>query len=98
MNDKFKINLRIADRLYPLYIRRDEEMMVRKAARLVDKKLATYMERFQGGELTTQNFLAMIAFQFSYDYLKLSETRDVDVVLENIQEIDRELDDYLNGL
>ena len=46
MNDKFKIHLEIAGRKYPLNIRREDEEIVRQAAALVNKKLATYREQF----------------------------------------------------
>ena len=39
MNDKKKINLQIADSNYPLTINREEEQMVREAAKQVNVRL-----------------------------------------------------------
>ena len=41
MNDKIKINLQIADSNYPLTINREEEQMVREAAKQVNVRLNT---------------------------------------------------------
>ena len=39
MNDKIKINLQIADSYYPITINRDEEELMREAAKQVNIKL-----------------------------------------------------------
>ena len=44
MNDKIKINLQIADSNYPLTINREEEQMVREAAKQVNVRLNKYRE------------------------------------------------------
>lgn len=98
MTDKFTVNVKIADRLYPLEIDRKEEELVRKAAKKVDEMLAKYMEHYRGNELTVQNFLAMVAFHFSRAYLELKEIRDIEAFTEKVQKMDRELDDYLKRM
>lgn len=98
MTDKFTINLKIADRVYPLEIDRKEEELVRKAAKKVDEMLAKYTELYRGDELTTQNFLAMVAFHFSRAYLELKEMRDIEAFTERVQEMDKELEDYLKRM
>ena len=47
MNDKIKINLQIADSNYPLTINREEEQMVREAAKQVNIRLNKYREEEQ---------------------------------------------------
>lgn len=97
MNDKFKIHLEIAGRKYPLNIKRDEEEIVRQAAALVNKKLATYREQFSKDKSkSVYDFLAMTAIDLSHAYLKLRETRDVEVFTGIVREMNDELDSYLN--
>ena len=47
MNDKIKINLQMAGSTYPLTILREEEEMVREAAKQVDIRLNAYREHYQ---------------------------------------------------
>ena len=47
MNDKIKINLQIADSNYPLTINREEEQMVREAAKQVNVRLNKYREVYK---------------------------------------------------
>ena len=44
MNDKIKINLQMAGASYPLTINREDEEMVREAAKQVDIRLNAYRE------------------------------------------------------
>ena len=50
MNDKIKINLQIADSNYPLTINREEEQMVREAAKQVNVRLNKYREVYKNLE------------------------------------------------
>ena len=50
MNDKIKINLQIADSNYPLTINREEEQMVREAAKQVNIRLNKYREVYKNLE------------------------------------------------
>ena len=45
MNDKLKINLIIAGSSHTLFIRPEEEELIRKAAKLIEIKLANYTGR-----------------------------------------------------
>lgn len=47
MNDKIKINLQMAGASYPLTINREDEEMVREAAKQVDIRLNAYREHYQ---------------------------------------------------
>ena len=46
MNDKITINLQMAGSTYPLTILREEEEMVREAAKQVDIRLNAYREHY----------------------------------------------------
>ena len=51
MNDKIKINLQMAGASYPLTINREDEEMVREAAKQVDIRLNAYREHYQNVSL-----------------------------------------------
>ena len=61
MNDKIKINLQIADSNYPLTINREEEEMVREAAKQVNIRLNAYREYYKN--LEPEKIIAMVAYQ-----------------------------------
>lgn len=54
MNDKIKINLKMAGAYYPITIRREEEEMVREAARQVDTRLNQYKSNYARDQVTTE--------------------------------------------
>ncbi len=58
--DELSIKIRIADREYPMRVRRDEEEKVRAAGRLVNDKLRSFSEQY--GLQDHQDLLAMVAF------------------------------------
>ena len=47
MNDKIKINLQIADSYYPITIDREEEELMREAAKQVNVRLNAYREHYK---------------------------------------------------
>ena len=58
--DELSIKIKIAEREYPMKVRRDEEERVRVAARLINDKMKSYREQF--GIDDKQDLLAMVAF------------------------------------
>ena len=74
MNDKIKINLQIADSNYPLTINREEEEMVREAAKQVNIRLNAYREYYKN--LEPEKIIAMVAYQFSLEKLQLMQRND----------------------
>lgn len=65
MNDKIKINLQMAGASYPLTINREDEQMVREAAKQVDLRLNAYREHYQS--VSAERIIAMVAYQFSLE-------------------------------
>jgi cell division protein ZapA len=58
--EELSIKIRIADRDYPMKVKRDDEERVRMASRLINEKLKSYREQF--GIDDKQDLLAMVAF------------------------------------
>ena len=85
---KFKINVSIAWRVYPLTIKRDEEEGIRKAA----AKIETIVKQFEANYSVKdkQDLLAMCALQLSSKVENLSgktlvETSNLDGTLDAIE-------------
>ncbi len=92
MDDKIKIRLMIADKDYVLTIKREEEEIVRKAARQINDKLNKYRSRFPS--LEPERFLAMVALDISTDNLRLENKNDTTPFTGKIKQLTEELDNY----
>ena len=92
MNDKIKINLQIADSNYPLTINREEEEMVREAAKQVNIRLNAYREYYKN--LEPEKIIAMVAYQFSLEKLQLKQRNDTSPFTEKVQELNELLGNY----
>ena len=95
MNDKIKINLQIADSYYPITINRDEEELMREAAKQVNIKLNAYREHYKS--LEPEKLIAMVAYQFSQENLKLRQRNDTGPYTEKIEELTEMLEEYFKG-
>ncbi|PKP18094.1 MAG: cell division protein ZapA [Bacteroidetes bacterium HGW-Bacteroidetes-21] len=90
MEDKINIRITIAERVYPMIIDRDEEEIVRKAARGINELLAKYKRTFSGHDI--QDYLVMAALQYSKDNLR-HKVGEEDKKFENeLISIERQLD------
>ena len=95
MNDKIKINLQIADSYYPITINRDEEELMREAAKQVNIKLNAYRQHYKS--LEPEKLIAMVAYQFSQENLKLRQRNDTGPYTEKIEELTEMLEEYFKG-
>ncbi|MGB9746292.1 MAG: cell division protein ZapA [Bacteroidales bacterium] len=94
MEDKLSIRVNVADRYYPLKIDREDEERIRKAARLINEKVFQYKQKY--ADKDNQDFLAMAALQFVLRLMDL-ENRVQDLsVWQELEKLDKELDDYLS--
>ena len=96
MNDKIKINLQMAGSTYPLTILREEEEMVREAAKQVDIRLNAYREHYQN--VTPEKIIAMVAYQFALENLKMKNRNDTRPYADKIEELTEVLETYVKGL
>jgi cell division protein ZapA (FtsZ GTPase activity inhibitor) len=97
MDDTFTINLFIADRHYPLRIKRSDEELVRAAARLVNDRIAQYRNHFkmEDSGLELKDLLAMTACQVAIRALKAEGRTDSNPYSESIKQLNKELEDFL---
>jgi len=96
-NDKFKIQLKVADKVYPIFCKRSEEGLFRKAATAINDKILQYSSRFPGAKLELSDFLTMAAIHMSVENLLLKQKEDTSPMLERIKLLDKELEEYLQS-
>ena len=73
--EELSIRIKIADREYPMKVKREDEERVRTASKLVNEKLRTYKEQF--GIEDKQDLLAMVAFDCLVEKMSGEESQDV---------------------
>lgn len=96
MSEKFKINLMIAGKNYPLTIEREQEEKYRRAEREVNSLVATYRTKFRA---EPEDYLAMAALQLSVSNVavEMSQTVNDDSEINILKEVDAKLDRYFTG-
>tara|TARA_B100001057_G_scaffold468635_1_gene528024 strand:- start:73 stop:369 length:297 start_codon:yes stop_codon:yes gene_type:complete len=98
MSEFIKIKLEIANRLYPLTIRPDQEEALRKSALRIDQMIKKFEKNYEVRD--KQDVLAMCALQFASITEKNSEknvnlsTHEHDKIIELINLIDVHLGIY----
>ena len=77
----------IADREYPMKVKRTDEERVRTAGRLINEKLKSYREQF--GIDDKQDLIAMVAFDCLVDKMAAEETHQVidQTVFEKVKQL-----------
>ena len=73
--EDLSIKIKIADREYPMKVKRVDEERVRMAGKLINEKLKSYREQF--GIDDKQDLLAMVAFDCLIDKMASEETNQV---------------------
>ena len=86
----------MAGSTYPLTILREEEEMVREAAKQVDIRLNAYREHYQN--VTPEKIIAMVAYQFALENLKMKNQNDTRPYADKIEELTEVLETYFKGL
>ena len=76
--EDLSIKIKIADREYPMKVKRKDEERIRSAGKVINEKIKHYREQF--GIDDKQDLLAMVAFDCLVD--KMADE-------ENLQEIDQ---------
>lgn len=76
-----------------MVIERKDEERFRKAARLINEKVAQYKQRYKDRDI--QDFLSMAALQFVLKELVLEENKDETPLVSVLKEMNEELDEFL---
>ena len=88
------LNIIIADRPYPVKIKRSEEDKVRSAAKIINDKVRDFQLNYEGKD--KQDFLAMVALQVVLDsYQNQSQDTYDSTLSSKLEEIDNLLSSTL---
>jgi cell division protein ZapA len=88
------INVKIAERFYPLKIDKEEdEERIRKAGRLIDDRLLQYKQRYSDKDV--QDFLAIAALQFAVKTIELEAKASSTEQEDKLKQLDGQLDSFL---
>ena len=96
MDDKLKINISIADRVYPLTVDPSQEEGLRSASKKIDTMIKQFEENYAVRD--KQDVLAMCALQFASQVEQKQIDNAIDGVetIERLNKINSILDQYLN--
>jgi cell division protein ZapA (FtsZ GTPase activity inhibitor) len=93
MEDMLSIKVQIAERFYPLKIKRQDEEKIRKASKLINDKVLQYKQRYTDKD--TQDFMAMAALQFVINLIDCEQQQNVVSLEEELGNLSSELDELL---
>jgi len=92
-NKKFRINIKIDGRNYPLQIDRNDEEKYRVAAKNVNDTIRKYKELF--GDMEPQDILAMTAYQIALRNAELNQSENRTLFIEELKDINDDISDFL---
>ena len=95
MNEKLKIKISIADRVYPLTVDMSQEEGMRSASKKIDVMIKQFEENYAVRD--KQDVLAMCALQFAsqLEQKKVDNAIDGTESIERLTKINELLDQYL---
>ncbi len=94
MDDKLTIRLNIGEKYYPMRINRDDEELIRKAAKIINDKLTQYRKKYAQGDVV--DLLAMTALQYTKDFLERENKEDLSTVNDELKLVNVELEEYIS--
>ena len=95
MDEKLKIKISIADRVYPLTVELSQEEGLRSASKKIDTMIKQFEENYAVRD--KQDVLAMCALQFAAqtEQKQIDNAIDGVATIERIKKINARLDQYL---
>ncbi|MFV5695083.1 cell division protein ZapA [Flavobacterium sp. LB3P122] len=97
MDDKLKIKISIADRVYPLTVELSQEEGLRSASKKIDVMIKQFEENYAVRD--KQDVLAMCALQFAsqVEQKQIDNSIDGEATIERLKKINAVLDQYLDN-
>jgi len=93
-DEQLSIKVQIAERFYPLKIKKQDEEKIRKAANMINDKVLQYKQRYTDKD--AQDFMAMAALQFVINLLDSQQQQNVVSLEKELEVLSSELDELLN--
>ena len=87
--EELSVKIKIADREYPMKVKRTEEEKVRAAGKLINEKIKHYREQF--GLDDKQDLLAMVAFDCLVDKMADDDKPQIidQTVIEKVKQLNQ---------
>ena len=95
MNDNFRIQLRIADKQYPLICKREDEKIFRSAANLINDKLLQYGNKYQKAPVESKDLAIMAACDIAASLERLLDQQNETPAYSKIKELNTELEKFI---
>ncbi|PRZ28223.1 MULTISPECIES: cell division protein ZapA [Flavobacterium] len=97
MDEKLKIKISIADRVYPLTVELSQEEGLRSASKKIDVMIKQFEENYAVRD--KQDVLAMCALQFAsqVEQKQIDNTINGEETIDRIKKINALLDQYLDN-
>ncbi|MDR2805170.1 MAG: cell division protein ZapA [Dysgonamonadaceae bacterium] len=92
------IQLKIVDKHFPYSCKRKEEQNLRKAATNVTDKYMQYSSYYSGAHFPMADLLKMVAFHFSLELLEDVQREDMTPFIDKIEQLNAELDRYIQSV
>jgi cell division protein ZapA len=95
-NERLKIKVSIADRVYPLTIKPEQEEGLRKAAKKIEETIKKFEQSYAVRD--KQDVLAMSALQFAAEteQKKISSSEDVQQAQLKLEDLEQKINQQLN--
>lgn len=96
MDDKLKIKISIADRVYPLNVDPAQEEGLRSASKKIDAMIRQFEENYAVRD--KQDVLAMCALQFAAqsEQKQIDKSADLEDAFERLQKMDKKVSELLS--
>lgn len=96
MDDKLKIKISIADRVYPLNVDPAQEEGLRSASKKIDAMIRQFEENYAVRD--KQDVLAMCALQFAAqsEQKQIDKSTDLEEALERLKKMNERADELLS--
>ncbi len=96
MDDKLKIKISIADRVYPLTVDFHQEEGLRSASKKIDTMIKQFEENYAVRD--KQDVLAMCALQFAaqVEQKQIDKSADFEAAFERLEKMNERLDGILS--
>ncbi len=90
-----RITVKIGGKEYPMTINQNDEEKYRRAAKEINKLIAAYKASYVA---EPEDYLAMAAIQVAVGKVTLEMDRSLSNQLEELDALNREIDNYLNDV
>jgi cell division protein ZapA (FtsZ GTPase activity inhibitor) len=97
MSSELLINLEVipGKKQYPLIIKPEDEQLIREATKQLRQKFTRYKQKFDNGNISETDIIAMVAIDLATTNLQLERKSDFLLLEDSLSRINDELKDYL---